>query len=39
MTAPYPPLRRKQQTKQEPKPYDPKEYDGSETIEVSEGCQ
>lgn len=39
MTAPYPPIRRKQRRRQEPMPYDPKEYDSSEPIEVTEGCQ
>jgi hypothetical protein len=32
MTAPYPSLRRKQRAKQEPKPYDPKEFDGSNDV-------
>jgi len=29
VTALYPPLRRKHIKKQEPKPFDPKKYDGS----------
>lgn len=40
MTAPYPPIRRKQIRKQEPNPYVPADYDkpeGSEPIEVTEG--
>jgi hypothetical protein len=39
MLDPYPPLRRKQIRKQEPKPYVPSDYDGaegSEPIEVTE---
>jgi len=36
MTAPYPPLRRKQIRKQEPKPYDKADYDGSDSSEPIE---
>lgn len=36
MTAPYPPIRRKQKRQQEPKPYEKERYDGSEGSEPIE---
>lgn len=36
MTAPHPPLSRKQRARQEPKPYRPEDYDSREPIEAIE---